>query len=216
MSDHDLVDDVNAELIWEPRVHAEAVAVSADDGVVTLRGTAGSFREKHEAKAAAERVHGVKRVDNHLQVRLLDTAGRDDADLRGDVLQALVLDSHVPATVDAKVDNGVVTLSGHTEWDFQRSEAAWVAGNVQGVTDVVNDITITGPNATPHDVEKSIKGAYKRNAKLDAEELKVETSDGTVTLKGTVRSWAEHDEAVSAAWATSGVRKVKDHILVEY
>jgi osmotically-inducible protein OsmY len=216
MSDDQLVNDVNAELIWDPKVDAEAVAVSARDGVVTLRGTAGSFLEKRAAKAAAERVHGVKRVDNHLQVRLLDTAGRDDADLRGDVLQALVLDSQVPATVDARVEDGRVTLTGHAEWDYQRSEAARVAGNVQGVVDVRNDVTLTGANPDAHDVEESIRAAYARNAKLDAKALTVETDAGTVTLKGTVRSWAEHDEAVSAAWATAGVRHVKDHILVKY
>src|SRR3954470_3043599 len=104
MTDDQLVEDVNAELIWEPRVHAERVAVSVHDGVASLRGTAGSFHAKREAKAATERVYGVRRVENHLQVRLLDTAGRDGADLRADVLQAPVLDSLIPATVDARVE----------------------------------------------------------------------------------------------------------------
>ena len=46
-------------------------------------------------------MYGVTEVDNQLQVRVLAGSRRDDADLRGDVLQALMLDSLVPMTVDA-------------------------------------------------------------------------------------------------------------------
>src|SRR3954447_12941774 len=55
--------DVEEELIFEPRVDNEAIAVSTDDGDVTLRGTVGSFREKREAANAAKRVYGVTKVD---------------------------------------------------------------------------------------------------------------------------------------------------------
>ena len=63
-------------------------------------------------------------------------------------------------------------------------------------------------------MQHAIKDAYKRNAKLDAEALTVETEDDTVTVKGTVKSWAEHDEALDAAWSAPGVREVHDRILV--
>jgi osmotically-inducible protein OsmY len=216
MTNEELRSSVSDELHWDPKIDNDAIAVSAENGAVTLRGTVGSLRQKREAKNAAERVYGVTRVENHLQVRLMDSDERADADTRGDVLQALMLDALVPATVDARVTDGFVTLTGHTEWQYQREEAESVAANVRGVVDVVNDITITGPNATAGDVRHAIDKAFKRNAKLDADELTVETEDGTVTLKGTVRSWAEHDEALDAAWAAPGVRKVNDHIFVAY
>ena len=82
--------------------------------------------------------------------------------------------------------------------------------------DVNDEVTLTGPSPTAYDVRQSIADALTRNAQLDAGELKVETDDGTVTLKGSVRSWAEHDDAVAAAWAAPGVRDVKDHIFVAY
>jgi osmotically-inducible protein OsmY len=56
----------------------------------------------------------------------------------------------------------------------------------------------------------------ERNAKLDADSVSVDSSNGTITLHGTVSSWADHDEAVAAAWAAPGVTRVKDHILVAY
>ena len=106
MSDNDLQLDVTQELFWDPKLDNKEIAVSVDDGKVTLRGTVGSFREKREAKTATERVFGVISVDNQLQVRLLDDWRKEDAELRGDVLQALTLDSLVPTTVDAKVNDG--------------------------------------------------------------------------------------------------------------
>src|ERR1700753_4150906 len=105
--DTDLTADVSDELFWDPKVDNTAIAVSADNGTITLRGTVGSLREKREAKKAAQRVYGGVSVDNQLQVGLLTENGRLDADVRGDVLQALALDSLVPKSVDAKVSDGV-------------------------------------------------------------------------------------------------------------
>jgi osmotically-inducible protein OsmY len=216
MSNDQLVSSVTDELIWDPKVDSAAVAVSADDGIVTLRGTVGSFREKREAKQDAERVYGVENVNNELQVRILEGNRRDDADLRGDVLRALMLDSLVPPTIDAKVNDGWVILTGSAEWQFQRDEAEFIAANVLGVAGMINQIELMAPMPSAGDVKQSIKRAIERNAKLDAEAVSVESSNGTVTISGTVSSWSEHDDAVSAAWAAPGVRRVKDQILVAY
>ena len=216
MSDNELVRYVNDELFWDPKLDNRAIAVSADDGVVTLRGTVGSFREKREAKEDAERVYGVTDVNNELQVRIMNADRRSDADLRGAVLQALMLDSLIPATIDAKVDDGMITLTGKANWQYQREEAETVAGNVLGVIGVDDDIELVVPGPSADDVAHSIKKAMERNAKLDAESVSVESSNGTITLSGTVSSWADHDQAIDAAWAAPGVTRVKDHILVAY
>ena len=216
MSNDDLELYVRDELKWDPKVDSAAIAASAEDGVVTLRGTVGSFNEKREATKAAERIYGVKSVKNDLQVRILTEHRREDADLRGAVLQALTLDSLVPSTVDAVVVDGYVTLKGTADWQFQRDEAEQVAGNIDGVTGVDDLIELVGMIPDAGDIRHEIKDAFKRNAKLDAESLSVETSNGTVKLSGIVGSWAEHDEAIDAAWAAPGVKNVDDHILVDY
>ena len=216
MSNEELVANVTDELFWDPKVDSSSVAVVADGGTVTLRGTVGSFREKREAKKAAERVYGVTKVQNELNVHLMTDNARNDADIRGDVLQALMLDTLVPSTIDAKVNEGEVALSGEAEWQFQRDEAMQVAGNIRGVLDVWDEIAIVGPPPEAMDVKDAITKAFDRSAKLDANALKVETSEGTVTVEGTVQSWAEHDEAIDAAWAAPGVRDVRDRILVFY
>jgi osmotically-inducible protein OsmY len=216
MSNDDLQSSVTDELFWDPKVDSESIAVSVDNGVVTLRGTVGSLREKLEAKRAAERIYGVQDVRNKLEVRILNDDRRSDAELRGDILQAMMLDSLIPATIDAKVDDGLVTLKGNANWQFQRDEAESVAGNVLGVVDVLDEVELIAPGPTAHDVHHSIKKAMERNAKLDADSVSVESSNGTITLRGTVGSWADHDEAVNAAWAAPGVTKVKDRLLVAY
>jgi osmotically-inducible protein OsmY len=216
MSNKDLERYVSAELHWDPKIDDSAIAVSADDGVVTLRGTVGSFSQKRDAKKDAQRVYGAKNVKDELEVRILNDDRRADADLRGDVLQALMLDSMVPSTIDAKVDDGKVTLTGTAHWRFQRDEAESVAGNVRGVISVGNEVDLVPPGPSAHDVQHSIKKAMERNAKLDADSVTVESENGTVTLRGTVSSWADHDQAVEAAWAAPGVTRVKDHILVAY
>jgi osmotically-inducible protein OsmY len=216
MNDKELVANVIDELFWDPKIVTESIAVTANDGVVTLRGTVGSFRQKREAKKAAERVWGVLSVDNELDVELMGEQRREDADLRGDVLQALMLDSLVPTTVDAWAEDGVVTLSGTVDWQYQRDEAEFVTGNMLGIVAIVNDIYLNDTTPSPVDVEKKIKKAFSRNAKLDADELTVATSNGTVTLSGRVRSWDEHDSAVAAAWAAPGVKTVDDLLTVTY
>ena len=216
MTDEQLQADVVAELFWDPRVSSEAIAVSADAGTVTLRGTVDSFREVREAGKAACRVYGVTRVCNELDVRLLDDSKRDDAELRGDVLQALMLDSLIPTTVNVRARNGSVTLSGTADWQYQRDEAEFLAASVPGVNALQNHIRLT-PAPDTGNVKKGISEAFQRNARLDGNRLSVDTTTyGRVALVGTVSSWAEHDEAVAAAWSAPGVTEVDDQILVAY
>jgi osmotically-inducible protein OsmY len=216
MTDDGVKLDVMEELTWDPKIDSSAIAVSVEDGAVTLRGTVHSYREKREAKKASEKVWGVKSVDNQLDVHLLDSYARDDAELRGEVLQALMLDSSVPKTIDADVGDGIVALTGKAQWKYQRDEAERVAGNVMGVVEVRDYIEVAGPPPDSEDIQKAIEHAFKRNAKVDAKNISVESTNGTVTVSGVVRSWAEHDEALDAAWAAPGVTKVDDHIAVDY
>jgi osmotically-inducible protein OsmY len=214
VTDEQLAGDVSDELHWDPKLDNRAIAVSSVDGRVTLRGTVGSPWEKREARRAARRVRGVLAVDDQLEVRLLDGDRREDADLRGDVLQALMLDSLVPTSVDATVEDGVVTLAGPVDRQYQREEAESVAANVPGVTAVRNHVVLHRLAVLPSapEVENDIRKAFQRNAGLDADNVAVRTTAGTVTLSGTVRSWDALESAVAAAWAAPGVRSVDNRL----
>jgi osmotically-inducible protein OsmY len=212
MRNDELIHAVRDELDRDPDVDGAVVAVSADDGVVRLRGTVESPAEKHEAERDAKRILAAELVDNELQVRPL--GDRKDAELRGQVLQALALDDVVPAAVDVKVKDGVVTLSGIVRGQDQLDAAKLAASNIAGCREVVDQLTLTlEPNA--HDVRDVIATALRRDARARAESLSIKTSHGTVTVKGKVRSWEERDTAIEAGRSLEGVRRVEDHITVE-
>ena len=214
MYDDDLRHLVVAELSGDPRVDGETFQVSAGGGTVTLRGTVASLRLKRAAGRAVARVRGVASIANELRVQLPAQDRRGDADLRGDVLEALMLDTSVPMTVDARVRNGFVTLTGTVPWHYQREAAESRAIDVPGVAGIDNAITLTQtPDADA--AREFITGAFRRNAALAADVLSVETSSGgLVTLSGTVSSWAAHDQAMAAAWSAPGVTQVDNRIRV--
>jgi len=215
MRDDDLWRHVAAELSWDPQVDSDAIEVSAVDGTVTLRGTVATLRLKQAGGRAAARVRGVTRVANELRVQIPDKERRDDEDVRGDVLEALMLDISVPMTVDAHARDGFVTLTGTAHWHYQREAAEFRAANVPGVAGIDNAISLTRtPNA--REARDAIRAAFRRDAAIEADGLSVETSSaGLVILSGTVSSWAAHDHALAATWSAPGVIQVDDRIRVE-
>jgi osmotically-inducible protein OsmY len=60
-----------------------------------------------------------------------------------------------------------------------------------GVKGVTNLINVKPRVARAFEVSHKIKDALRRSAEKDADRVVVEASDGRVTLKGSVRSWAE-------------------------
>ena len=215
MKDDDLRRNVAAELSWDPQADSKAIEVAAASGMITLRGTVASLRQKQAGGRAAERVRGVTWVANELRVQIPDKDQRDDEDLRGDVLEALMLDVSVPTTVDARARDGFVTLTGTAQWHYQREAAEFRTASVPGVADIDNAITLTQiPNARA--ARDAIRAAFQRDAALEADGLSVETSsDGLVILSGAVSSWAARDRAVAAAWSAPGVIQIDDRISVQ-
>ena len=151
-------------------------------------------------------------MEDALDVALLDEYRRDDADLRGAVLQALALDNLVPSTIDAKVEDGVVTLTGTASSQFQRADAEQVTVRVRGVCDITNDIQLVPFGPAAGDVSDAITKALQRSARLATSNISVKSASGTVTLTGTVSSWGDHDEALIAAWNAPGVVNVVDDL----
>jgi osmotically-inducible protein OsmY len=212
MTDDDLQRDVAAELSWDPRVDGAAIEVSAAGGVVTLRGTVTSLRCRRAGTSAAARVRGVTRVADELSVRIPGRDRRNDEDLSGDVLEALMLEGSVPMTVDARARDGLVTLTGTVEWHYQREAAESRTASVPGVAGIDNAIVLDRAPAAQA-VAEGISCAFRRDAVLDADGLSVEAcSGGLVILSGTVGSRAARDHAVAAAWSAPGVTAVDDRI----
>lgn len=205
---------VTAELDWDPKVDSRDIMVAADRGAVALCGTVSSLRAARDAEHAARRVYGVTSVSSHLTVRPAFSGPAEDSDVRAAVLHALMLNSTIPATVAATVENGVVCLTGAVTWNWQREEAERLCEAVAGVLGTINEIKLT-PVPDNTDVQKAIMESLRRHALLATHEVSVDVpASGVVILFGTVTTWAEHDEAINTGWSARGVTRVHDRIAV--
>jgi osmotically-inducible protein OsmY len=214
MTDRELQQHVQNALDWEPSIESTEIGVSVDNGIVTLRGDVHSYTEKSAAERVALHVYGTKAVANDINVRLASRYERTDSEIAQAAVSALKWNTMVPADkVNLAVSNGWITLTGTTDWQYQRDAAARAVRDLTGVKGVTNNITLK-PHVHAGDVQGKIEAAFKRSAEIDARRVNVIASDGKVILAGNVRSWAERQEAERAAWAAPGVRQVEDRITV--
>jgi len=210
----DVRDAVVAELGFDPLVDSTDITVKNINGDVALNGTVPSYPQYQEAAAAARRVSGVKHLHNHLMVQLPDADYRDDVQLATAANNALTWDAAVPDGIEATVRNGNVTLTGFVEYGPQRLAAERAVSSLIGVRNVKDEIEVNY-DTDPVDVTILVDDAIDRNALFyDDSDVRVIVTGNTVTLDGHVRTWAERDAAVGAAWMASGVYAVIDDITI--
>jgi Predicted periplasmic or secreted lipoprotein len=213
-SDSDVKRDVEFELRWTPALDPTDIGVAVKDGVVTLTGFVRSYLEKFEAEKAVKRVSGVVGVANDLEVRIPSGEERPDPEIARDAVAAIK--SWLPLSwesIKVTVKSAWVTLEGTAEWNYQRESAEKAVRQVRGVKGVTNLITLK-PKVAPSEIKQKIEEAFRRSAEVDANRITVEANGSEIILKGTVRSWAERQEAERAAWAAPGVTKVENRIVI--
>jgi osmotically-inducible protein OsmY len=211
-TDNDIKRDVEAQLRWDPDIDATDVGVSVKDGVVTLTGFVRSYSQRYKAEREAKSVRGVRGVANDIEVKLPSLNQRPDPEIARDAVDALKRElPYSSEHIKAVVRDGWLTLEGDVEWKFQSERAEQAVRRIKGLKGVTNLIKIT-PRATPSDVKERIEEALKRTAEVDAQKITVEVVGGEVTLRGTVRSWLERQEAERAAWRAPGVTQVNNRI----
>jgi osmotically-inducible protein OsmY len=214
MCDLELKKEVQDALDWEPALDARAITVSIRDGIVTLTGSVASYPEKHLAEQAVGVVRGVKAVASELSVALPSENSRTDQEIARAAADAVRWNALLPsATIQVFVDKGRITLQGAVSTQYQRHAADHSVRYLAGVRDVNNHI-IVRPVAEHAAVKSQIEAALIRNARLDAEGIRLSVQGDRVILSGTVQSWLERAEAERAAWASPGVGDVQNELVV--
>ena len=212
--DSDIRRDVEDELRWDPDIDATDIAVAVNNGVVALTGFVRSYSQRTQAERDAKRVAGVVGVANDIEVRLPVIDQRPDPDIVRDAVSALK--SELPySSENIKViaKDGKITLEGAVEWNYARERAESAVKRIRGVKGVTNSITLK-PKVAPHEVRRKIEDAFRRSAEIDASRVTVEANGSEVILRGTVKSWAEREEAERAAWAAPGVTRVDNRVTI--
>ena len=205
---------VEKELGFDPGVDATHIAVRNIVGDVTLTGTVPSYPQYLEAAAAARRVAGVTGVHNQLEVALPEGDYRDDVKLATAANNALAANVTVPDSVEATAEDGDITLTGTVAYGTERAAAEAAVAGLAGVRNVSNDIEISYV-LDPVEVDVHVQQALDRAALVpDDSDVTADTKDGVITLTGHVRTWAEHDAVVGAAWMAGGVIEVRDDLVI--
>jgi osmotically-inducible protein OsmY len=213
-TDAELKRDVEAELEWDPAVNAARIGIEVSGGVVTLAGHLDSYPEKLAAANAVQRVAGVKGLAIELDVKIPGSARRSDGEIAQAATEALRWSTLVPPdSVQVTVESGWITLSGELDWAYQRLAADTAVRNLVAVKGVLNRIAIK-PQASPGGVKSKIEAALQRSAHFDTKAIAVTVEGGTVTLTGSVHSYAERRVVEDAAWSAAGVSTVVDRLTV--
>ena len=214
-SDIQIQQDVMDQLKWEPGLTSAEIGVAVKNGIVTLSGIVDTFSKKITAENAAKKIAGVKAVAEEIQVGASPAYRKTDAEIADAVLFAIKWSTNIPdEKIRVKVEDGVVTLEGEVEWDYQRKEAKRIIGHLSGVRTINNFISLK-PLVKIENIKEKIAAAFVRNATIDSGKIIVEIIGSKVVLQGVVRSMAEHDDAENAAWAAPGVTSVQNDLILE-
>ncbi len=144
---------VKGALLFNRNVSAVNTEVYVTDGVVTLKGQADSQAQKDLTGEYAKDIDGIKGIDN--QMTIAESGSKpdqnkdnkvDDASITAQVKMAFLTHHSTSAfKTGVETNNGIVTLSGNATSGAGKDMATKVASNINGVTNVINNMTIINP-----------------------------------------------------------------------
>jgi osmotically-inducible protein OsmY len=208
--------DVLSEIAWDPFVKDVPVNVSVQQGVVTLTGQAQSMAKHLAVVDAVHRVQGVLDVVDEMTVAPAPATVKNDDDVAHAVREALQWDAFLPdERISTTVAGGVVTIRGTVPSWSNRLDAERCVQRLNGVRSVVNRIMVEPPSADSGTIRLQIERALERRAEREARRISVAVVDGTVTLSGSVHSWADRNAIERIAGNAPGVRRVEDRLVVD-
>jgi len=183
-TDAGITTKIKAKFAADDTVKAYQVDVTTQNHVVTLSGDVETSAAKEQAVRLARQTEGVRDVVDKLHVN--ETAATTGIDTFGDRAKE----------------------AGHDAADYTRD-----AGH-QAVEKTEDALHNAGTAIEDAALTTAVKTKFLADSAVKGTKIDVDTSDGIVTLSGTVGSRAEADRAVKIAQQTDGVKKVVNKLRV--
>ncbi|MBN8852064.1 MAG: hypothetical protein BGO55_26525 [Sphingobacteriales bacterium 50-39] len=214
-TDIEIKDDVMAQLKGEPALNAAMINVSVSHGVVTLSGEVDSYYKKMAAMDAIKVISGVRAIADDVHVGIYGGDSRTDTEIAEAAATAMSMHRDIDEKkIRISVDEGIVTLEGSVNWNFERRAVAEVIKGLKGVRGINNYVNVR-PDVPPESIREQIRESLRRNVRLNADRIIVDVADSKVMLKGTVSSLAEGEDVEHAAWSAPGVVEVDNKLVIE-
>ncbi|MCK6470332.1 MAG: BON domain-containing protein [Planctomycetes bacterium] len=194
----------------------EGISVEVKDGMVLLRGTARTFREKIRLHRFVMGLRGVRALKDMIRIEPAESV----SDERVALLVRQALDAHSelpPGTASVHVRDGVCTIEGHVRSAEERHVAEMVTSNCRGVKSVVNKLNVDPLDEVSDEATtRAVKGALAYCKDFDIEGITVSCVDGRVVLRGLVPTMMDRGLAEEITRLQFGVRAVENHIQVSH
>ena len=212
------------------------IAMSFNDGTLTLEGEVPSVGCKKLALISAGAIGDVKGVVDRL--RVTPTARAGDGATRDAVCKLLMRDidfqncglrvrakgqvetlrapiGNSSGSIELSVETGVITLTGQVISLSHKRLAGVLAWWARGCRDVVNGLEVVPSEADNDDeVTDALRLVLETDPYVHADQIGIGTRDYVVTLEGVVASEEERQRAETDAWCLFAVDKVINHIEV--
>src|SRR5512145_2095485 len=199
------------------------IKIQSVNGAVSLTGTVAEESHKSLAQDTVASLPGVKSVDNKLEIRGERPADKSDAWLTTKVKTMFLFHRNVSAITEVATQDGIVTLKGEAESQAQKDLTTEYTKDVEGVKDVINEMTVgkiakkkqtAGSKIDDASITAQVKMTLLYHRSTSALNTSVTTRKGVVTLTGKAKNAAEKDLAGKFVRDVNGVKSVTNKMTI--
>ena len=211
-------DHIIRHLKWDHSLKGSQINVDYLGRTAILTGTVPNLIAHETAQRDAQSIPGVDLVENRLTIKFTHNhPNKQDETLQQDIKTILSCTADIDMRhIIVTVVDGIVKLKGTIDAYWKKSRIEDLASSVDGVLKVNNEVRVLAVDKAPDIlVKKDILSALERMEVKGLDNLKVDVSDGIVTLKGTVPTWSIAFDVEDTARYTAGVIDVKNDLAVE-
>jgi len=224
--DDNIEASVQKSYVFKTYLSGDEIKIQSRDGAVTLTGMVADELHKSLAYDTVTGIPGVKSVHNMLVLKDASPTTNSDAWISAQAKGTLLFHRSVRADkTEITVKDGIVTLRGVAASQAQKEQATAYAGDVEGVKEVRNEMTVSmplknakkapGTSIDDASITAQVRMSLLFHRSTSAINTRVETKKAVVTLYGKVKNAAEKQLVTRLVNDIHGVKKVNNRMTIE-